>query len=225
MVTPPQDRSITDRVSRLSRDCARSVEVDGGSVALVSAEGARVVRVATDEVALALEDAQIELGEGPYVDAQSAVLPLSVPDLAHPTAPERWPFFVRQAQLLGVHALFAFPITVSTVSVATLGLYRRRSGGLDSGQLDLAMSAAQDIGHALLDLDETPDQIPPTGLDVAATARLHQAAGMVMVQADVSIVEAMALLRAISFSEDIALPELAREVVERRRRVVEGEPG
>jgi hypothetical protein len=44
---------------------------------------------------------------------------------------------------------------------------------------------------------------------------------MTMIQLDVSIEEALALLRATAFAEGKALADLALEVVERRRRVGE----
>jgi hypothetical protein len=42
---------------------------------------------------------------------------------------------------------------------------------------------------------------------------------MTMIQVGVSIGQAMALLRATAFAEDMALPDLARKVVERRIRL------
>jgi hypothetical protein len=47
---------------------------------------------------------------------------------------------------------------------------------------------------------------------------------MTMVQLDVSIVEAMALLRATAFAEGMDLADLAREVVDRRVRLGKAEP-
>ena len=55
------------------------------------------------------------------------------------------------------------------------------------------------------------------------TPLVHQAAGMTMIQLNVSINEALALLRATAFAEGKALADLAIEVVERRRRLGEAD--
>ena len=48
-------------------------------------------------------------------------------------------------------ALFAFPITVSAVSIGTLGLHRHEPGGLGGQRLGLALDAVEEIARALLD--------------------------------------------------------------------------
>ena len=71
------------------------------------------------------------LGEGPYVDAESALSPVLVADISDPHLGNgRWPFFTPEARALDVSALFAFPIRVRAVSIGTLGLYRREPRGL-----------------------------------------------------------------------------------------------
>ncbi len=213
------------RVERLCRDCAAATATDGGSVALLSLQGERVLLSSTDEVAGALEGAQLSLGEGPALDATTALAPVMVPDLAdaESDSSNRWPFFAREAQALGVRGVFAFPIRASSVSMGTLGLYRRRPGALSTPQLGRALTAVEDIAAVLLELGEslgaTPEEAPGTDrrITVAGSALFHQAAGMVMIQLEVSIIEAMALLRATAFTEGVALPELARDVVARRR--------
>ena len=47
---------------------------------------------------------------------------------------------------------------------------------------------------------------------------------MTMIQLDVSIDEATALLRATAYAEGLTLADLAREVVARRRRIRKGDP-
>jgi hypothetical protein len=230
----PQDtgRSVSDRVDVLCRTSVRDTAMDGGSVALVTRSGSRVVLASTDELALGLESEQMTLGEGPYVDAQDSLAPVLVPDLDPASAGgQRWPFFAGRAAALGVCALFAFPIQVSTLSIGTLGLYRRRPGALGVPQLGSAMSAVDEIASVLLDLDAWNDEPdapaeadPDRRVAVALTAQMHQAAGMVMIQLDVGILEAMALLRATAFVEGLPLLNLARDVVERRRRLGRGDP-
>lgn len=223
---------MSDRVERLCTECAHSLSVDGGSVALVSALGARLVLGTTDELGADLEEVQMTLGEGPYVDAATSLAPVLVPDLSDPNleSNHRWPFFAKEAESLRVHALFAFPIRVSTLSVGTFGLYRQDPGPLGTAELGEVLDTLDEISRTLLDL-ETWGEDPPdppagtqeAGITVASTAHVHQAAGMVMMQVGVTILEAMALLRATAFTEGIGVTDLARQIVERRRRLGRGD--
>ena len=219
---------MSSRVKQLCLACAHSAAVDGGSVALVSAQGSRVVLAATDGLGSDIENAQITLGEGPYVDAATSLAPVLVPNLSDPGAEssQRWPFFAKEAETLGVGALFAFPIRVSTLSIGTLGLYREEPGPLATHELGGVLEALEEIGRTLLDLETwdengSPDADQNGGITVG-TAQLHQAAGMVMIQLNVTILEAMALLRAAAFTEGTHVTSIAHQIVKRRRRFGNG---
>lgn len=221
---------MSSGVKQLCVSCAQSAAVDGGSVAVVSTEGSRVVLAATDGIGSDIENAQITLGEGPYVDAATSLAPVLVPDLADPGAESihRWPFFAKEAKTLGVGALFAFPIRISTLSIGTLGLYREEPGPLATPELAGVLETLEEIGRTLMEL-ETWDEDQNGSLDAdqnggitVGSAQLHQAAGMVMIQLNVTILEAMALLRAAAFTEGTAVTSLAHQVVKRRRRFGKG---
>ena len=126
--------------------------------------------------------------------------------------------------------MFGFPVSIGDVSVGTIGLYRRKPGALSADQLGTTLTAVDDIAASLLEQDtwtEVASRVPavedpPVRLGTG-TPRVHQAAGMTMIQLDVSINEALALLRATAFAEGKALADLAIEVVERRRRLGEAD--
>ena len=224
---------VSTRMERLCRSCVSAVSGDGGSISLVSTHGSRVGLGATDAVAAELEEIQMTLGEGPYLDAASSLSPVQVHNFADPAtaAAERWPFLAKEVARLEVCALFGFPVSLGEVPVGTVGLYRREPGALSTAQLGATLSAVDDIAASLLDQDTWTEvasrpssgQHPPVRLG-AGTPLVHQAAGMTMIQLDVSIEEAMALLRATAYAEGIALADLAREVVERRLRLGEADP-
>lgn len=221
---------VSARLERLCRNCVSAVAVDGGSVSLVSSQGSRVGLGATDTMAAQLEEIQMTLGEGPYLDAASSLSPVQVHNFADPATAgaERWPFLAKEAARLEVCAMFGFPVSLGDVPVGTIGLYRRKPGALSAAQLGTTLTAADDIAASLLDQGtwtEVAGSAPveqewPVRLGTG-TPLVHQAAGMTMIQLDVSIEEALALLRATAFAEGKALADLALEVVERRRRVGE----
>jgi hypothetical protein len=143
---------------------------------------------------------------------------------------ERWPFLAKEVAKLDVCALYGFPVCFGDVPVGTVGLYRRKPGELSEAEVGAALTAADDIAASLLDQETWSEVGRLASAEEAAPVRLgtgtplvHQAAGMTMIQLDVSIGEAMALLRATAFAEGKALADLALEVVERRARLGKGD--
>jgi AmiR/NasT family two-component response regulator len=65
---------------------------------------------------------------------------------------------------------------------------------------------------------------PEQGDDLGHRAVVHQAAGMVMIQLDVTIDEALLVLRSTAYAEGIPINELATEVVDGRRRITKEQP-
>jgi hypothetical protein len=195
----------------LAAACVRSLPVSGVGLALMSEEGPAGTVTATDGAALQLEELQFTLGEGPCVDASETGRPVLQPDLAR-TAPLRWPAFAEGALDAGVRAVFAFPLRVGAIRVGVLNLYRDRAGPLSADELAEALSFADAATLVLLTGDAGSagaGSLP--ALD--DRAEVHQATGMVSVQAAVGLAEALILLRARAFAEQQALGELARDVL------------
>ncbi|MDN5775436.1 MAG: GAF and ANTAR domain-containing protein [Humibacillus sp.] len=171
---------------------------------------------ATDGVATLMEKLQRDLGEGPCVDASSRRRPVLQPQLAA-TAPTRWPGFGPPALKAGIAAIFAFPLQVGQIWLGVLDLYRSVAGPLNAHDLTEALAFADAATQVLLHLQ---DQMPlAEGLhpDLAGHddhAEIHQATGMVTVQAAVMLTEALLLLRARAFSSGRTLPQVAHDVVD-----------
>ena len=221
---------VRARIVPLCDLCVAATRVDGGGVALLSSAGLRAVVHTTDRAATALETLQIDLAEGPCVDAGVGRSPVLIGDLGDSAEgiAERWPFFLPQADALGIRAVFAFPLRVGGVVLGTLELYRVAAGRLEPPELSTALKAAASMGAAIVDVGGSLDGAPGDGAagDGAtgettigrSAAAVHQAAGMVMVQLDVSVDEAMSRLRASAFAEGISLIHLATDVIRGRRR-------
>lgn len=205
-----------ERVGELCTTCVRSTAVDGGGVSMVSAEGVRDIVFTTDEIALAIEELQVSLGEGPCVDASANRVPVLVDQLTvKPSgAQQRWPFFIPEVDALGVRSLFAFPLRIGSVSLGTLELYRSTPGVLSTAHLNSALSTANGMAITLIDGVSAGDD-DESGFE---SAEVHQAAGMVMVQLDVAIEEAFARLRATAFVEGKSLRGPSQDVVRGDRR-------
>jgi hypothetical protein len=195
--------------------CARELPVSGVGLALMTDDGPAGTVAATDDSALELEELQFSLGEGPCVDASQSGRPVLQPDLAR-TAQERWPVFAAGAAAAGLAAVFAFPLRVGAIQLGVLDLYRTTAGILPDDDLADALCFADAATAMLLHLQaqDAGVGLPLDSLTVFDDrAEVHQATGVVSVQAAVSLQEALLLLRARAYAEQRPIGTLAHDVV------------
>jgi GAF domain-containing protein len=204
----------------LCRVCVDVICVTGAGIMLMSGDIARGSMCSTDAVSALIEDLQYELGEGPCVDAYRLDVPVLEPDLAAP-ATSRWVAFTVPVLDAGVRAVFGFPLRVGAVRLGALNLYNTHVGPLTTEQhadaLVMADVAAQTV--LVLQADAPPGQLSvelETGADFQY--HVHQAAGMVAVQLEVTVAQALIRLRAHAFGNDRHLGDVARDVLNRSLR-------
>ena len=204
-----------------ARLCEVAAEVTGmsGAGVMLLADGRPQASVCTtDEVSSLIEEAQYTLGEGPCVDAHRLGEVVSEPDLAA-AGGSRWAAFSRRASGAGVRAVFGYPIRIGTVRLGALNLYRDRAGLLEDEEHASALVMADVAARAVL---TTQAGAPPgaLGIDIEEDFYLwgavHQAAGMVSVQLDIPVADALVRLRARAFLTDRLVSEVARDIVDRR---------
>jgi GAF domain-containing protein len=198
--------------------CARSANVarvDGAGVVLILRGEALGTVCSSDPVTGAVEEVQYTSGEGPCIDTFSTRAPVLVPDL-WAGGIGRWPAFRDGALAAGVRAVFGFPILVGSVCIGAVNLYRLRAGALTEEQYADAVAVAHVAGRTVLgwqsvagegSLARQLEHLP------ANRAVVHQATGMVLVQAAVTVDDAIALLRAYAFSSDRPISDVAADVV------------
>lgn len=205
----------------LCERCSDDVDVTGAGMALMSENGHGGVVGATDGTARRMEELQYTMGEGPCIDSSTGRQPVLQPDLVR-TGPTRWPGFGPAVIEAGVAAIFAFPLQVGGMRLGVLDLYRDRSGPLDQAQLRDALTYADAAVVLLLHLQQQMgpgDGLHPQLVDPRDyRPEVHQATGMVSVQAAIGLTEALLLLRARAFSSERSILEVARDVLERRLR-------
>jgi hypothetical protein len=201
---------------RLCRDCAAALPVNGVGLALMNDAGHQGVIAATDGPAEAMEDLQFALGEGPCVDASLQRRPVLQPDLAS-SASTRWPGYGPAVLEAGIAAIFAFPLQVGAIRLGILDLYRETPGNLDAEQLADALAYADAAVVILLHLQGQmqPGQglHPQLGDPLESRAEVHQATGVVSVQAVVGLTEALLLLRAHAYAANRPILHIAQDVL------------
>jgi hypothetical protein len=166
----------------------------------------------------AVQELQLELGEGPGVDVWTNDVPVLEPDLAR-RGTTRWPTFARTAEGAGVRAVFAFPLRTGAIRIGVLMLYRDRAGPLAGEELALGLVLADVATQVVLAVraGAPPDTVHALlAREPAHWAEVHQATGMVSVQVGVSMDEAFVRLRAHAFGDGRSLRDVARDVVSRR---------
>src|SRR4029079_8196805 len=207
--------------------CAASaavIDVAGAGVVLMSQRRALGSVCASDPRTEAVEDVQYALGEGPCVDAYRSRSPVMVPDLASMTG-NRWVGFRVGALEAGVRGAFGFPLVVRSVCIGALDLYQDHSGELTDEQFLNAEVVAHLVTRTVLGWqagavgDSLAWQLEPVPLHRAV---VHQAVGMVSVQAALSMDDALTLIRASAFAEGRSAGSLATDIVEGRVRFDDG---
>jgi hypothetical protein len=200
---------------RLIQACTAALPVSGVGLVLMTDNGPAGIVATSDPPATTMEELQFTLGDGPCVESSRTGRPVLQPDLAD-TGPLRWPAFAAGALDAGIRAIFAFPLRVGGIRLGVLDLYRDRAGELSQEDMTEALSFAAAATAVLLHLQaqRSADGGEPGPIPVLEDrAEVHQATGMISVQAEVDISDALVQLRARAYSSDRPILEVARDVL------------
>jgi hypothetical protein len=167
-----------------------------------------------------LDDLAVTVGSAPCFDAFELGRPVLVPSLAADGV--RWPGFTADAVTAGAAALFSFPLQVGGVRLGVLEMHRRSAGSLTPAQLTDALLLADAATDTIFDDLHGVAPLTLSGL-VDTQAEVHQATGMVAVDMPVSSAEALLRIRGHAFAHHMTLTEVAKEIIERRLRLDDGE--
>ncbi|SEM62180.1 ANTAR domain-containing protein [Streptacidiphilus jiangxiensis] len=209
-----------DAAAEVAARAAETLGVDGLTVSLATGGDRAELMWCTDQAAGRFEDVQLTLGEGPGPEAARTGAMVLVPDLAQ-VRPERWPALNGETSGLDVRAVFCFPMGIGAIRVGVLTVVRRTVGPLTDGQVGDAQVLAhaltgRALGSVVAGLDGT---VPADSADTLLHAVVHQATGMVSVQLDVPLSQALLRLRAHAYSSGRPLTDISRDVVARRLRL------
>jgi hypothetical protein len=214
-------------VGRVCERCVSDLEVDHAAVAIATPDGLWSPAYATSTVAADLEQHAFTVGEGPCFDTLRDHSPALASDLSGGgPAAARWPIWSQAARSAGIRSVTALPIQAGAVAAGALTLMSSSPGVLSGARLALALRLSDVLFLALLDIaaglvesgDGVQHEIEQAEVAALVRADVHQAAGMIMAQAGVSIGDALARLRARSFSTGQPIAAVARDVLARRVR-------
>jgi hypothetical protein len=190
--------------------------VDAVAISLILPSSPRENVYASNQFACELEELTLTLGEGPGVDGLDGGLSLAA-DLGDPWCQTRWPIFAPAAIDRGARAAFALPLQVGGIRLGVMDLYRSRPGTLEADQLADALLLADTACALLLDTARAGDGRRPEMVGLQHP-QVHQATGMIIAQIGASAAIALIRLRAYAYAHDLALRDVAADVVSRRLR-------
>ena len=205
--------------------CTGSVdllEVNGAAFVLMSNQETGSLAATAGRGTTRVEDLQFTLGEGPCLLAYQTGRPVLEPDLLD-GARSRWPVFVDAAAALGARAVFALPLQIGAARLGVLYLTREEAGLLSGDRFADAFAIA-DIGTWILlgmQAGAAPGELGE-GLDGSWTYRaiVHQASGIIAARLGITLVDALARLRALAFAAERTIYDVAADVAARRIEVL-----
>lgn len=212
--TAPGDQpEIVGRMQRLCRAATGALSARGVGISLIAEVDTQVTVAASGPLIQRVEGLQFALGEGPSLEAHAARRPVLCSDLQG-SAGARWPGYVPAVREYGVRAVFAFPLQIGAARLGAMGVYREVVGGLSDDHLAHALTFAEVATGDLLDSLPAPGE-PNRVVQDAVDNRyeVFQAQGMVTVQLGVTLVEAMARMRAHAYAQDRLLGDLAQDIL------------
>jgi GAF domain-containing protein len=201
-----------DEALQYAVDQARDI-VGGCEVAdiMFIRQGGMTTPVSTDEIALALDRAQADAGEGPCVLAARKEPIVLSNDLAND---DRWPDFAARAGEMGIRSALSYQLFLRRNPgdrFGALNLYGTRTGAFDDESVALGEVFAAHCATVLA------SAIAQEGFRMALESRdvIGQAKGVLMARHNITATRAFELLRRVSQERNVKLRELARMVAER----------
>ncbi|MFI0979607.1 GAF and ANTAR domain-containing protein [Streptomyces sp. NPDC021093] len=211
------DFDVIEFLQRLAARCVELLDVSAAGLMLVNQHGQLQTAASSDERAWLLDLLEIQHQEGPCLDCfrgRTAVLPVA---LDTPETLERWPVFAPRAREYGFHTTYAIPLRLRDTVIGALNLFATTPHlKLGPGDVELAQALADAATIGILQQRTIrQNELLAGQLQTALTnrVRLEQAKGMLAERWAISVDEAFTELRSYARRSQLALSEVALELV------------
>lgn len=213
-----QSRDINDFLAELAALAASRLSAPGNTIQA----GVTVLRrkrpetaAGSDASAGALDEMQIDFGDGPCLTALRTQETVLVPDLR---VEKRWTRYIAAAAAQGVLSILAVPLALAGNARAVLNLYSGRSNGFSSEDIVFAEAfgaqAASSVRLALR-ITELSEARHDLAAAISSRTLIDMALGAVMADHRCSREEAFTLLSKAASSRKMKLRDAAAAVVTR----------
>ena len=205
LVSRERDTAIERALTSITGSAVELVDgVDFADV-MVIGEG-RSRSVTTVPLLVELDALQIELQEGPCMDAAVGEAMVRCTDLRDDV---RWPRYAAAAVAAGVHSMLSFQLTIANQGIGALNMF-----GLDPRDVD---PAAEAIGAILATLATVAFMVADSQEQFAAALSsrdvIGQAKGMLMNNYKIDAETAFDMLRELSQTRNVNLRTIAQQIV------------
>jgi transcriptional regulator with GAF, ATPase, and Fis domain len=208
--------TLADVLRHVAEEAADRVPGADAVLAVVRRADDTREAVHTDELAVAVDELQRGLREGPVLDAVAHRDAVVSGDLSQET---RWPALARSVGTSPVRSALCVPLLVEGVAVGALSLYARAVAAFDDAArqraVRLAASAGPTVGDVLV-LDRARRLTLQLHLGGADRAAVDEAITVLMEENGVGADEALAVLETLGRTEHEDLVEVARAIVAAR---------
>lgn len=208
------DYDVPDVLHQLVRHCVDLLGAAEAGLLLSDQRGSLQVAASSSERTRLLELFQVQVNEGPCVDAFRTSDSVCVPDLAAATS--RWPHFAAQALAEGFHSVHAVPLRLRGQTLGALNLFRTETGDFKERDLRVARALANAATVGLLhERALRRGEVLTEQLQNALNSRItiEQAKGVLAQAGGVPMDQAFTLLRTHSRRTSIGLSETAHQLV------------
>lgn len=208
-----QDALLRPSLGRVVAACVDLFGVDGSGIMLTDEAGALRHVVATEDTGRRLEEAQLETGEGPCIDAFIDEAPVVVEDLR---TEERWTPLRIALSDSEIRGILAAPIRLSGIPVGTLNLYRSTPTQWRedvSGAILRFAEVAEELMRSAVAAEHAGELAAQLAYAVEHRAPIERAVGYLMARRHLPQREAFELLRATARSSRRRIGDVAEELL------------
>ena len=205
-----------DTQATLERICGRAPDVVANAeyvgITVRQRRGRLRTLAQTGEVALACDELQYELGEGPCIDTALEDEPFLITSTG---TDRRWPRWGPAVADLGVHALLSVQLPATALDrdsdpYGAINLYAREPGSFDASDMTRARTFAVHAGAALA----MARQAATLGEAVEARHQIGVAQGVLIARYGLDLEQAFESLRRYSSHANVKLRDVAALVIE-----------
>lgn len=214
----PDGFDVLDLLHDLTAYAVDLGQVRSAGVTILDESGHVDYLTASDEVCARLEEAQLDLDEGPCVDAARTGSILR-PVVLRPAGPalERWPRFTPRAVAAGFTSVAAVPLRIQRHSLGSLNLLQSGPCTISFEDLQLAQLLADATGSRLhhqqnlLARDEVIAQLTNA---LQSRIVIEQAKGILAARLGTDVDDAFHRMRGLARSRRQKLTDLARQITQ-----------
>ena len=208
------DFDVIEFLQMISARTAELIGVPAVGLLLADTHGHLQVMAASDEATRLLELFQIQIREGPCLDAYATRTPVVNADLR--TAGDRWPAFAPRATAVGFRSVHALPLRLRAKVIGALNLFGTHAGRLGAGDVRVVQALADVATIGLLQERAIHHgEVLTEQLQHALTSRvvIEQAKGALARAHGGDVDRAFELLRRYARDHNLKLVDVARTVV------------